>query len=267
MNKKIANAIALWSRLGVALFALMAFIGVLAALGAINDNSTNGIVGAAVYTRICAILLFAATACQAVFTALSEKISIPSMLNAVPGILVFIMNFLLNPISSLEAMRAASTNEAKAATVALYLIMLSVGYLIRTIIPNEAPLSINAFKTAIAEAQQASAAKRMNAYYNQGYNPNMNGYNPNMNQGYNPNAGYNPNMNQNYNPNMNPNAGYNPNMNQNPGYNPNVNPNTGYNPNMNQNPGYNPNANQNPGYNPNVNQNYNPNMNQNNRMQ
>lgn len=253
MNKKLANAIALWSRLGVALFALMTFIGVLAALGSINDNSTNSIVGAAVYTRICAILLFAATACQAVFTALSEKISIPSMLNAVPGILVFIMNFLLNPISSLDAMRASSTNEAKAAIVALFLIMLSVGYLIRTIIPNEAPLSINAFKTAIAEAQQASAAKRMNAYYNQGYNPNMNGYNPNMNQGYNPNAGYNPNMNQNYNPNMNP--GYNPNMNPNPGYNPNVNPNAGYNPNMNPNPGYNPNANQN----------YNPN--QNNRMQ
>lgn len=259
MNKQLASIIALWSRLGVALGALLSTIAVLvlggSAMSALSGSfysAASAVLGAIVFTRIAVIFTFACAISQAVFTKLSsDRLDIPSLINLIPALLAFIMNF---------------TITSTAIFAAISLIMLSMGYLIHTVTPSEAPLTISSIKASFAAVKSMNAARTANAYNpNAGYNPNMNGYNPNMNQGYNPNAGYNPNMNQNYNPNMNPNAGYNPNMNQNPGYNPNVNPNAGYNPNMNQNPGYNPNANQNPGYNPNVNQNYNPN--QNNRMQ
>lgn len=259
MNKQLASIIALWSRLGVAFGALLSTIAVLvfggSAIAALSWGSyaaASAILGALVFTRIAVIFTFACAISQAVFTKLSsDRLDIPSLINLIPALLAFIMNFTLT---------------SNAVIAAISLTMLSMGYLIHTVTPSEAPLTISSIKASFDAVKSMNAARTANAYNpNAGYNPNMNGYNPNMNQGYNPNAGYNPNMNQNYNPNMNPNAGYNPNMNQNPGYNPNVNPNAGYNPNMNQNPGYNPNANQNPGYNPNVNQNYNPN--QNNRMQ
>ena len=241
MNKQLASSIALWSRLGVAFGALLSMIAVLvlggSAMSALSGNfysAASAVLGAIVFTRIAVIFTFACAISQAVFTKLSsDRIDIPSLINLIPALLAFIMNFTLT---------------SSAVIAAILLIMLSMGYLIHTVTPSEAPLTISSIKASFDAVKNMNAARTANAY-----NPNMNGYNPNMNQGYNPNAGYNPNMNQNYNPNMNP--GYNPNMNPNPGYNPNVNPNAGYNPNMNPNPGYNPNANQN----------YNPN--QNNRMQ
>lgn len=247
MNKQLASSIALWSRLGVAFGALLSIIAVLvlggSAMSALSGSfysAASAVLGAIVFTRIAVIFTFACAISQAVFTKLSsDRIDIPSLINLIPALLAFIMNFTLT---------------SSALLAAISLIMLSMGYLIHTVTPSEAPLTISSIKASFDAVKNMNAARTANAYNpNAGYNPNMNGYNPNMNQGYNPNAGYNPNMNQNYNPNMNP--GYNPNMNPNPGYNPNVNPNAGYNPNMNPNPGYNPNANQN----------YNPN--QNNRMQ
>lgn len=247
MNKQLASIIALWSRLGVALGALLSTIAVLvlggSAMSAFSGSiysAASAVLGAIVFTRIAVIFTFACAISQAVFTKLSsDRIDIPSLINLIPALLAFIMNFTLT---------------SSALLAAISLIMLSMGYLIHTVTPSEAPLTISSIKASFDAVKNMNAARTANAYNpNAGYNPNMNGYNPNMNQGYNPNAGYNPNMNQNYNPNMNP--GYNPNMNPNPGYNPNMNPNAGYNPNMNPNPGYNPNANQN----------YNPN--QNNRMQ
>ena len=265
MNKQLASSIALWSRLGVAFGALLSMIAVLvlggSAMSALSGNfysAASAVLGAIVFTRIAVIFTFACAISQAVFTKLSsDRIDIPSLINLIPALLAFIMNFTLT---------------SSAVIAAILLIMLSMGYLIHTVTPSEAPLTISSIKASFDAVKNMNAARTANAYnpnmngynpnMNQGYNPNA-GYNPNMNQGYNPNAGYNPNMNQNYNPNMNP--GYNPNMNPNPGYNPNVNPNAGYNPNVNPNAGYNPNMNPNPGYNPNANQNYNPN--QNNRMQ
>lgn len=225
MNKQLASSIALWSRLGVAFGALLSIIAVLvfggsaiAALSWSSYSAASALLGALVFTRIAVIFTFACAISQAVFTKLSsDRIDIPSLINLIPALLAFIMNFTLT---------------SSAVIAAISLIMLSMGYLIHTVTPSEAPLTISSIKASFDAVKNMNAARTANAYNpNTGYNPNMNGYNPNMNQGYNPNAGYNPNMNQNYNPNVNPNAGYNPNMNPNPGYNPNANQN--YNPNQN----------------------------------
>ena len=168
MNKQLASVIAFWSRVGVAVSALLTILADLITSASIASMNITGIPGAAVFTRICIFLMVACVISQAVFSKLAtDRFDIPTYINLIPALLAFIMNFLLHPICSLM-----SSGDATSVFVALPLIMLSAGYLLRTATPSESPLTVASFKQAIATGKSLSAARAASnpyGYQQQGY--------------------------------------------------------------------------------------------------
>ena len=166
MNKQLASVIAFWSRVGVAVSALLTILADLITSASIASMNITAVPGAAVFTRICIFLMVACVISQAVFSKLAtDRFDIPTYINLVPALLAFIMNFLLHPICSLMG-----SGDATSVFVALPLIMLSAGYLLRTATPSESPLTVASFKQAIATGKSLSAASaNPYGYPQQGY--------------------------------------------------------------------------------------------------
>ena len=176
MNKQLASVIAFWSRVGVAVSALLTILADLITSASIASMNITGIPGAAVFTRICIFLMVACVISQAVFSKLAtDRFDIPTYINLIPALLAFIMNFLLHPICSLTNLGYMSYSDGVSSVlsviVALPLIMLSAGYLLRTATPSESPLTVASFKQAIATGKSLSAARAANpyGYQQQGY--------------------------------------------------------------------------------------------------
>ena len=160
MNKQLASVIAFWSRVGVAVSALLTILADLITSASMASMNITAVPGAAVFTRICIFLMVACVISQAVFSKLAtDRFDIPTYINLVPALLAFIMNFLLHPICSLMG-----SGDATSVFVALPLIMLSAGYLLRTATPSESPLTVASFKQAIATGKSLSAARAANPY-------------------------------------------------------------------------------------------------------
>ena len=166
MNKQLASVIAFWSRVGVAVSALLTILADLITSASMASMNITAVPGAAVFTRICIFLMVACVISQAVFSKLAtDRFDIPTYINLVPALLAFIMNFLLHPICSLMG-----SGDATSVFVALPLIMLSAGYLLRTATPSESPLTVASFKQAIATGKSLSAASaNPYGYPQQGY--------------------------------------------------------------------------------------------------
>lgn len=160
MNKQLASVIAFWSRVGVAVSALLTILADLITSASMASMNITAVPGAAVFTRICIFLMVACVISQAVFSKLAtDRFDIPTYINLVPALLAFIMNFLLHPICSLMG-----SGDATSVFVALPLIMLSAGYLLRTATPSESPITVASFKQAIATGKSLSAARAANPY-------------------------------------------------------------------------------------------------------
>ena len=169
MNKQLASVIAFWSRVGVAVSALLTILADLITSASIASMNITAVPGAAVFTRICIFLMVACVISQAVFSKLAtDRFDIPTYINLVPALLAFIMNFLLHPICSLMNLGYMSYGDGVSSVlsviVALPLIMLSAGYLLRTATPSESPLTVASFKQAIATGKSLSAARAANPY-------------------------------------------------------------------------------------------------------